>query len=266
MHLELWQWIVAGIGAFTIGVSKTGIAGLGILGVAVCTSMFPARDAVGIVLVILITADLIAVPTSGRHADWTHLRGLFPWAASGVIAGALALGWIHGAAMQHLIGAILLLLVVLQFGRSWSAAKTPNTAGDEAERNEAGRGESERKDGLSSSPFFAPVMGLLAGFTTMVANAAGPLMILYLLAMRLPKARFIGTAAWFFLTMNLFKVPFSVWRGLINPASLPVSLALAPCAIAGALVGRLVLGRIDQKLFETLALGLTFCAAIKLLF
>ncbi len=257
MQIEAWQWIVAALGAFAIGVSKTGIAGLGILSVATFALAFPRGGSVGIVLVVLISADVIAVSTGGKHADWKHLWSLFPWAASGVIAGALALGWIREDAMQHLIGAILLVLVAFQWMRSRSAAKVAGD-GDEAAK--------AREDAMSGSPFFAPVMGLLAGFTTMTANAAGPLMILYLLAMRLPKARFIGTAAWFFLVMNLFKVPFSIWRGMISPASLSVSLWLAPCAIMGAFAGRPVLHRIDQKMFETLALALTFCAAVKLLF
>lgn len=250
MHIEVWQWIVAGLGAFVIGVSKTGIAGLGILGVAVFALAFPPRDSVGIVLVILICGDVIAVSTGGKHAEWKHLWKLFPWAAAGVVIGAFALGRIQGLAMQHLIGAILLLLVSLQIVRN-RMAKTEASGDDENE---------------SRLLRFAPFVGLLAGFTTMAANAAGPLMILYLLAMRLPKARFIGTAAWFFLIINVFKVPFSIWQGMIGSASLPVSLNLAPCVVAGAFVGRLVLGHIDQKVFESLALALTFCAAIKLMF
>lgn len=267
MQIEVWQWVVAAIGAFAIGVSKTGIAGLGILSVATFALAFPRGGSVGIVLVVLISADVIAVSSGGKHADWKHLRGLFPWAASGVIAGALALGWIREAAMQHLIGAILLVLVALQWMRSRSAAKVASEGDQAAQtREDAMREDAMREDAMSGSPFFAPVMGLLAGFTTMTANAAGPLMILYLLAMRLPKARFIGTAAWFFLVMNLFKVPFSIWRGMISPTTLAVSLWLAPCAMLGAFAGRPVLHRIDQKMFETLALALTFCAAVRLLF
>ena len=266
MQIETWQWIVAGLGAFTIGVSKTGIAGLGILAIATFALAFPGGNSLGIVLVVLISADVIAVSTGGKHADWKHLRGLFPWAAGGVIIGALALGRIHDAAMQHLIGVILLVLVALQFLRSRNAKSAIVAKDAVAAADAPASADAPAIADISSSPFFAPVMGLLAGFTTMVANAAGPLMILYLLAMRLPKARFIGTAAWFFLVMNLFKVPFSVYLKIINASSLPISLALAPCAMVGAFAGRLVLHRIDQKLFETLALALTFCAAVKLLF
>lgn len=90
-------------------------------------------------------------------------------------------------------------------------------------------------------------------------------MILYLLAMRLPKMEFIGTSAWFFLFLNLFKVPFSYSLGLINPASLRIDLPLIPFAVLGALSGRAIIPHIDQKLFERLALALTLAAGIRML-
>ena len=112
----------------------------------------------------------------------------------------------------------------------------------------------------------APVFGVLAGFTTLVANAAGPLMIIYLLSMRLPKLEYMGTGAYFFLLINLFKVPFMVNLGLIDARSFTGNLVLLPAVIVGALAGRVILRRIDQKLFENLALGLSAAAGLKLLF
>lgn len=106
---------------------------------------------------------------------------------------------------------------------------------------------------------------MTAGFTTMVANAAGPVMILYLLAMRLPKLVFVGTAAWYFMALNLFKLPFSASLGLINPASLGVDLWLGPFAVLGALAGRPVVARLNQRVFEQVALALTFGAALVML-
>ena len=114
-------------------------------------------------------------------------------------------------------------------------------------------------------PWLIGLTGILAGFTTMVANASGPIMILYLLALRLPKVAFIGTAAWFFLFLNLFKLPFSAGLGLINANSLAVGLRLVPFAVAGALLGKPLLRHVNQKLFEQLALALTLVAAIRLL-
>jgi uncharacterized membrane protein YfcA len=99
----------------------------------------------------------------------------------------------------------------------------------------------------------------------MVANAAGPLMTIYLLAMRLPTITFVGTAAWFFFAINLFKLPFSYSLGLITPASALLSLRLAPVAVAGALSGRRLIRGMDQQRFNAITLGLTLLAGVRLL-
>jgi hypothetical protein len=109
------------------------------------------------------------------------------------------------------------------------------------------------------------VVGVLAGFTTQVANAAGPIMILYLLAMRLPKMEFLGTGAVFYLCLNLFKVPFMAALGMITPASILANLQLAPAVMAGALAGRWLVDRINQQWFELIALALTLVAGLRLL-
>ena len=243
MHLELWQWALGALGAFLVGLSKTGIPGLGILNVAIFALVFPARESVGLVLVILICGDIVAVSTYRHDASWPHLIRLFPWAAAGIVAGYFALGRVDDGQMRHLIGVILLSLVVFQYIRS----RRPGGPDSEAQ---------------PPGPWLAPIAGISAGFTTMVANAAGPVMVLYLLAMRLPKLVFIGTAAWYFLLLNLFKVPFSASLGLINSSSLGVSLLLGPFAMIGALVGRPIAERLNQRLFELIALGLTFVAAL----
>jgi uncharacterized membrane protein YfcA len=246
--LEPWQWLFAFIGAFLIGLSKTGIAGLGVFAVAVFALILPARESVGVVLPILITADVVAVSSYHRHAMWSHLWRLFPWAVVGIIIGFLALGRIDNQQVEKLIGAILVVLVVIQYWRG----RANQTTESEVVR-------------VPQNVWFVAGVGIVAGFTTMVANAAGPIMILYLLAMRLPKMEFIGTSAWYFFILNLFKVPFSYQLGLINTSSIPLDLLVAPLAIVGALFGRRIIKHIDQKLFETLALSLTFIAALRLL-
>jgi uncharacterized protein len=242
--LDPWQWTLACLGAFLVGVSKTGIAGLGVLTVAMFTTILPAREAVGAVLVILLAGDLVAVTVYRRQASWPHLGRLFPWTALGIALGAFTLGQLNEPMLRALIGGILVLLVTIHFfrRRSMAAVETANL------------------------PLWIVVLtGLLAGFTTMIANAAGPVMILYLLAMRLPKLQFIGTAAWFFLVVNLFKVPFSYSLGMISPTSLSLSLWLVPVTVVGALTGRWVIAHINQQLFETLALVLTLVAGVRLM-
>ena len=246
--LTPWQWALAAVGAYLVGISKTGIAGLGVFSVALFASALPARESTGIVLVILIAADIVAVITYRRQASWPHLLRLFPWAAVGIFLGFLVMGRIDSATTQKLIGAILVGITLVHF---WRRTQTRVLVALEAE--------------AKPHPLLAAVTGVSAGFATMVANAAGPIMIIYLLAMRLPKLIFMGTSAWYFFILNLFKVPFSYSLGLINADSLPISLALAPVAIAGALTGRVLIRHINQQVFEVLALVLTLIAGLRLL-
>lgn len=118
---------------------------------------------------------------------------------------------------------------------------------------------------MPHSAWFAALTGFLAGFTTMVANAAGPVMGLYLLAIGLPKLAFIGTGAWFFMLVNALKVPFSARLGLIHGDSLKMDALLLLPMIPGALLGPILLKRINQRAFETMVLALTVLAALRLL-
>ena len=247
LQLDAWQWATLILGAFMIGLSKTGVVGLSTFAVALFALVLPARESAGVVLVILISADVVAVIAYRRHAIWSHLIRLFPWAALGVLLGFLAVGRISDRHVARLIGAILVVLVVLQWWRQQQGRRNP-----EAQHT-------------PTSPWFAVSVGIIAGFTTMVANAAGPIMMLYMLAMRLPKMEFLGTAAWYFFVLNLFKVPFSYGLGLINPVSLGIDLRLAPVAMIGALSGRAIIRYVNQSLFETLALLFTMLAALRLL-
>ena len=245
MTLEPWQWALAVVGALAIGLAKTGISGLGMLAVVIFANLLPARQASGFVLPMLVFADVVAVASYRRHAQWSYLWKLFPWTALGVVAGYFALGRINDGQARLLIGVIVLCLLALHLVR-----RTRATADEVPEHGW----------------WYAPVFGVLAGFTTLVANAAGPLMIIYLLSMRLPKLEYMGTGAYYFLLMNLFKVPFMLNLGLIDARSFTGNLLLLPAVIAGALAGRVVLKRIDQRLFENLALGLSAAAGLKLLF
>jgi uncharacterized membrane protein YfcA len=245
VKLEIWQWALLCAGAFLTGLSKTGIAGLGVLSVVLFANALPARESTGALLPLLLCADVFGVAFFRKHASWPHLWRLFPWVAAGVVAGSLALNQVNNAQVEKIIGTIVLVMVGVHYWRQKQsdqlAAKIPHTW------------------------WFAATTGVLAGFTTMVANAAGPVMILYLLAVGLPKLAFIGTGAWFFMLVNAFKVPFSVKLGLITPQSLLMDALLILPMVPGALLGPKILARMNQKVFENVALGLTVAAALKLL-
>jgi uncharacterized protein len=243
IEFEAGGWGLAILAGVLVGIAKTsGVGGLGMLSVAIFAQLLPAKQATGIVLPMLFFGDMVAVATYRQHAKWPHVWRLFPWTAAGVVIGYLALDLVTERQARLLIGVIVLSLSVAQFIRRWMA-------GHETEHGS----------------WFAPTIGVLAGFTTLVANAAGPLMAVYFLAMRLPKMDFVGTGAVFFLILNFFKIPFMVHLGLINAASFVVNLQLLPAVLAGNWLGWKLLSRINQRTFENIALALSTVAGLRLL-
>ena len=246
LSFDHWQWTLLLLGALSIGLAKTGVPGLSLLFVAVFADIVTARASTGVILPLLIIGDIFAVRSYRQHLGWAHMWRLLPWTLGGVLAGWLALGKLNDLWTARLIGVILLGMLAFHFWRKRQA----NSANEPD----------------SPAPWWlAMVSGVLAGFCTMVANAAGPVMAIYLLAMRLPKLEFMGTSAIFFLLLNWAKVPFMVNLGMINATSLQLNLWLAPAVVLGALAGRWVAGKISQRWFELITLALTVVAAGKLI-
>ncbi len=245
MHFEPWQWALLALAAALAGFSKTGIPGVSILFVAVFANVMPAKQATGAVLPLLIFADLFAFFVYRKNLEWRRVGQLLPWALGGVVLGWWVLGRVDDHQTARIVGAVVTVMLVTHLWRKW---RTP-------------------EDAVAHAPvWFGPFAGLLAGFATMVANAAGPVMTLYLLAMRLPKLEFLGTGAAFFLVINWLKVPFGIQLGLLNAPSLTLNLWLLPAVAAGALAGPWVVKRINQAAFENCALVMAAAAAVKLLF
>lgn len=245
MTLTYWQWAILAVGAFFSGLSKTGISGAAVLTVALFANVLPARESTGALLPLLVCGDIFGVAFFRKHASWPHLWRLCPWVAVGVAGGYFALNRISNLQVQRMIGGILLAIVALSLWRQWRSDQSNSS--------------------IPHAWWFAAITGLVAGFTTMVANAAGPVMILYFLAIGLPKLAFVGTGAWFFMLVNVFKVPFSVHLGLITVHSLLLDAVLLVPLIPGALLGPIILRRINQKTFEVMVLVLTAIATLRLI-
>jgi uncharacterized membrane protein YfcA len=232
LHFTVLGWLIALAGALAIGSSKGGLAGLGILPVVCFAAILPARESTGLVLPLLVLGDICAIVVYRR-------------VLIGVVLGYFCMDHISGPAFRPLIGGIVLALVALQLLRTALG---------------------ERLDHIFDSRGFGLFMGMLAGLTTMIANAAGPVATLYFLSLRLPKWNLIGTSAWFFFVINLCKVPFSAHMGLINGTSLNLGLFLAPLVLAGFFLGRYLAGRMNQKFFENFLLLCTAAGALRLIF
>jgi len=243
LHFSGWGWLAVAGGALAIGLNKGGLTGLGVLPILLFALVLQARESTGFVLPLLIVGDICAVAVYRRVVIWKVFWTLLPPALVGVIVGYLLMGRISNAVFAPLIGWIIIGLIALQFLRS--------ALGEKIEH-------------VFESRAFGLFMGVLAGITTMLANAAGPVANLYFLSVRLPKWNLIGTSAWFFFVINLFKVPFSAHLGLINTGSLSLGLFAAPLVVAGFFCGRYLASRMPQKFFERFLLACTAVGALRL--
>jgi len=238
------SWLLAILAATGIGVSKSGLPGISLLHVVVFAHLFPPMLSTGVVLPMLIVGDVGAVLLFRRHADWKHVWKTLPPALAGVVTGWWVMHQFRDLRFHPVIGGIVLALGVVQLVRNWRP---------------------DLYQGVPHTLGFAWFIGLLAGGVTMVANAAGPVMALYLVAVSLPKNVFVGTSAWFFLLINLFKIPFSLQLGLIHFDSLAFNVRLLPLVVAGLFLGRAVVARLPQRTFDTFILLFAWVAALRLL-
>lgn len=250
--LTLWQLAALAAASALVGFSKTAVSGANTISLAVFAAVLPTRESTGVLLPILIAGDVLAVLTYRRHAHWPTLLRLFPAVAVGVVAGTLFMMWADDAAVRTSIGAILVFMAGLTIWRRRTAAGTEEPSTDVAPPAAAER--------LKARSY-----GVLGGFTTMVANAGGPVMSLYLLSAGFRKLGFLGTSAWFFLIVNTSKVPFSVGLGLIDAQSLLLDACMLLFVFPGAWIGRRCVDRINQTLFERLVIGATVLGGLQLL-
>ena len=234
--LSAWQWALGLFSAIAIGIGKTGVPGIGtIVTPLMVLAVGDARYAAAWTLPILSTADVFAVMYWRRHADARKLFSLIPWVAAGMAVGALSLA-LDEQVLRRIIGVVVLIMLALQIQR-WRYPQI--------------------KFGGSASFY-----GIAAGFATTIANAAGPVMNMYLLSRRLTKEQFVATGAWFFLVVNLSKVPIYSGYQLFSRASLVFDALMVPAVIFGAVTGLWIIRHIPQRAFEGLIIILTAVSSV----
>lgn len=255
MHLELWQWVIGLSAALFVGISKTGVPGVGIVIVPLLAFGFGGRLSAGVMLPMLIMGDMFAVGWYRQHAQWDKLVGLLPWVYSGVAIGTVVL-WKTGQSKSlkdptdTIIGVLVLVMLVLHLLR--------NKLGEQFQ---------------PTSPMGVAGTGVAAGFSTTVSNAAGPVMQMYMSAHKLSKEAFMGTIAWYFFIVNLSKFPI-YWilsrlmpqKPIVTADSLMFNLQIAPAIIVGVFIGKWLLPRIKQKSFQTIVIVLAAVGALNLIF
>lgn len=257
-------WVLLAVAAALVGISKTAIPGINTISIAIFASVLPARPSTGALLLLLIVGDVFALLSYRKHAHWPTLLRLIPAVLAGLVLGALFLAFTDDSWVRRVIGVILLLVVgltLLQRARQdRRAGATPSAPSPETSPG-GGTGAAP-----AAGPLVSAAYGGLGGFTTMVANAGGPVMSMYFLAARFPVHAFLGTAAWFFAVINLIKLPVSIGLGLITPETLTLDLLLVPAVVVGALFGRWIASRIPQRAFNWAVTGCTILGAAYLIF
>ena len=244
--MTAFQLAIVAASALLVGVNKSGIPGLGMLPVILLAVAFEQNPgfATGLMLLMICAGDIFAVSYYRKNADWKIVARLLPYTMIGLLLGFLTLRYLAGPEhLKSLIGWIILLLAGVHLVRItfFKHAAVP------------------------SHWAFSAAVGLAAGFTTQVANAAGPVMALYLLSMKLPKDRYVGTCAWFFMIMNWTKLPIFCFEGRVTAAALHAVLPMLPLILTGAVLGVLFVKRAPQKFFEAVVEIIVIVSAVKLL-
>jgi len=245
MEFSPAQVALGALAGMLVGMTKTGVVGLGLLFVPIMASIFPPKESTGVLLPLLLFADVFAIARYRKFAQWGLLVKLLPWVVPGVVLGYLALWRLPEERVGTALGVLVLCLVAMQVAR-----------------RRCGEWLEER---LPRQWWFSAGIGLVAGFATMLGNLAGAFMSVYLISMGLRKHQFMGTGAWYYLLINGFKIPFSASLGLIDANSLTFDLMVAPFIAIGAFVGFLVFNRIPQVWFNRAILVLAAVAGVRLL-
>ena len=229
--------------SFILGMSKSGLKGMGIVIVTLMALVHGAKASTGILLPLLIFADILAVSYYNRHAQWKYLLKFLPWMITGVVLGALVGKALPEAIFKRGMSIIILVSVIIMI--AW-------------ERYDTNR--------IPDKLWFLSSMGLSAGFTTMIGNLAGAFSNIFFLATRIPKNEFIGTAAWLYFIVNLFKLPFHIisWK-TVNMNSLIIDLKLIPAIMVGFLVGVKIVKKFENNQYRKFILIMTAIGAIVML-
>jgi len=236
-------FLVSLLAAFILGMSKSGLKGMGIVIVTLMALVHGAKASTGILLPLLIFADVLAVTYYNRHAQWGYLFKFLPWMIIGVLFGVYVGKDLPEDLFKKGMAAIILISVVIMFvWERYDKRKVPDKI------------------------WFAGTMGLSAGFTTMIGNLAGAFSNIFFLATRIPKNEFIGTAAWLYFIVNLFKLPFHVfsWK-TISLSSIAIDLSLIPGVIIGFIVGIRVVEKFKEHQYRKFILIMTAIGALVML-
>ena len=235
-----FNWVLILLGAFIIGLSKAGLKGIDMMNVTIMAIVFGGKASTGIVLPLLCAADVMAVIYYHRHARWPEFWKLIPWMVIGILIGVFVGKNLNELIFRRIMAVIIILTATLMLLL-----------------------ESRKNIKMPDNKLFAATMGLASGFTTMLGNLGGAFSNIYFLAMRMVKNNFIGTAAWVFLVINYFKLPFQViyWKN-IGLSTIRTDLILLPAMVIGFWAGIKIVAKIKDDSYRKVVIALTLIGAV----
>ena len=230
--------------ALLIGMSKAGLSGFGLAMVPLMALIFGAKESTGVILPMLIVADIMAVIYYHRSAVWKYIIRILPWAAAGVVIALITGKMVNNNQFRIVMMTvvwIMLILMILNDIRNKKGSEIPE------------------------SPLVASLLGLAGGFATMIGNSAGPVFTLYFLAMRLPKKEFIGTGAWLYLIINTGKLPLQalVWKN-ISLNYLVLDVISIPFIALGIFIGIHIVKLFPENVYRYFVIGTTLLTSVLL--
>lgn len=236
-------YLFAILASLIIGVAKAGVPGLGVLAVPIMAWLFGSKVSVGVILPLLIFADICAVFLYRKNAQWNKILGLFPSVGVGMIVAFYIYKLIPENFYSPLLGGLIIALLVFDFLK-----------------------QRYKWEKLPENKIYIFIIGFLAGFATTMGNAAGPIMSIYLISCGLEKKEFMGTGAWYFLIINSLKVPYFFYVGSISSVSLSFNVLMFPAILVGVWLGATIFKKLNQKVFQWVVLTLAFLSALLLCF
>lgn len=241
-QLSIFQWLTIGLAGILLGVSKSGIKGIGIVIILILAFVFGEKASTGVLLPMLIGADILAVIYYHRHVQWKYIVKLLPFMLVGVLVGVWVGNDISEVVFKRIMAIIIILSVLVMVYTE------------------------KRKTSIPNNKLFAYSSGFMAGVASMIGNLAGPIADIYFLAIRLPKNEFIGTGAWLFFIINVFKLPFHIfiWN-TVTVETLVLNSVLVPAVVIGFFIGVYIVKLISNVNYRRFIFVVTAIGAIVLL-
>jgi uncharacterized membrane protein YfcA len=231
--------------AILLGMAKAGLSGFGLAVIPVMALIFGAKESTGVILPMLITADIMAVTYYRQHAVWKYILRILPWVAAGIISALIVGNMINNSQFRLvMLSVVWIMLILMIVNDLWK----------------------KESDQIPHNMYFGAFMGLAGGFATMIGNSAGPVFTLYFLSMRITKKEFIGTGAWLYLIMNTGKLPLQVlvWKNITLVSLIPGLISI-PFIALGIFFGIRIVNLFSEKVYRYFVIVTTIGASLLLL-